>query len=337
MRRTATTFTMTSWSAHTCRPPKEVDEIEGMFDMGQKPSAKPVVCKFACLICLALFTNLVRAMQNPFSLMALAARSGTSFLWSQAVAELSRAPFRFVSPPSPSFRFSRWRRGGPPPHPRDSARGGVAGTDIPCARGPRRSQRERCRAAPPEHVGAGGGGGGTCHRRGHPLTAGPPAHRSMTGREWGHGRRRRARWNCARAVCRRTPLASLTAGGLRATSSQRAGGGTGVSCVVAAGMVTAVGMSNCSLAASAAPHGRLGSPACRATRMREPASRQRHPWVMSHDGSPAGERPSMELRRRTSSPSFPSAPLLSAVRASKFPRQRRRNPGDLAGVRQNDS
>jgi hypothetical protein len=63
-----------------------------VFDMGRKPSAKPVACRFTCLICLALFTSLVRGMQNRFSLLALAARSGTSFLWSQAVAELPRAP-----------------------------------------------------------------------------------------------------------------------------------------------------------------------------------------------------------------------------------------------------
>jgi hypothetical protein len=66
------------------------------------------------------------------------------------------------------------------------------------------------------------------------------------------------------------PLLPSRWGVLRATSSQRAGGGAGVSCAVAAGTVAGVGMSSCSAVACAAPHGRLDSPACRATRTQEP-------------------------------------------------------------------
>jgi hypothetical protein len=48
--------------------PNRLVIIVGVFDTEQKPLAKLIACKFTCLICLALFTDLVRGMQNPFSL-----------------------------------------------------------------------------------------------------------------------------------------------------------------------------------------------------------------------------------------------------------------------------
>jgi hypothetical protein len=86
-------FFQSSDKQHDIAGQKEVcDSVkptERVFDMGQKPIGLAPQSSATCLICIALLLSLSLQVQNPFFLLARAARSPASFPESQVVAEPS--------------------------------------------------------------------------------------------------------------------------------------------------------------------------------------------------------------------------------------------------------